>query len=111
LLEYPTRIYLEGICRDISLSEQTNVRKRVKMLRRYVLSHSSQDVGRFAGLEAVRLLEGHGARFMLIRDPTSAYTDKTRLWKLKKNQFSVLKFVLLASKNSKTVGGFRRVGY
>lgn len=104
MLEYPTKDLLEGYARDISLSEQTNVRKRSEDRSpkgATFLSHSSQDGSLLVG--AVRLLEGHGAKvYVDKKDPTlPPYTDKNTAAGLKNRIHQSRKFVLLASKNSK----------
>jgi len=104
MIEYITRAELRDFAANVSLAEQTTLRKSAatrQLVGSTFLSHSSKDDDLVIG--AMRVLEGHGAQVYVDKiDPEMPpYTSEETAALLKERIQQTARFVLLASKNSK----------
>jgi hypothetical protein len=104
LIRYTTKAEFRSFASEVSLQEQTRVRKSAQERSpegATFLSHSSKDDDLVVG--AIRILEGHGATVYIDKvDPElPPYTSEQTAATLKKRIEQTKKFVLLATKNSK----------
>ena len=99
-----TRSQVRGFTQNLSLQEQTNIRKRAEERSSSgttFLSHSSKDQDILPGV--IRILENQGATVYIDKkDPSlPPYTSKDTASTLKSRIGQSKKFVLLATENSK----------
>lgn len=104
MVSYTTKAEFRRFGSEISLQEQTTLRKNAEKRSpegATFLSHSSKDDELVVG--AIRVLENHGATVYLDKvDPElPPYTNTQTAATLKKRIEQTKKFVLLATKNSK----------
>jgi len=104
MIEYITKDELRRFAANLSLNEQTTLRKSASsrsLEGSTFLSHSSKDEDLVVG--ATRVLEGHGAKVYIdeIDPEMPPYTSESTASLLKSRIRQTKRFVLLASKNSK----------